>query len=318
MAKRAEKKAAKKRGNCGRRWAAAALLCVLALIAGLFGWMYGCARVTRVCPAEVYLEDLPASMDGVKLLFISDFNMKNAADAANCAHLLKKLEPLGADVLLLGGDYASGAEGAAAIAQLSDALARFPAAMGKFAVAGERDEPERLAAALEPAGVQLLQDACVTLERGGGQLIIAGLNGASGKITPYAELGRYFNGDECVIALAHNPSAYVGVRVAEARGGGNWADLVLSGHNLGGQIRLFGRTIHSMPEEESRTLAGWFYGDDLPLLVSQGLACRDVPLRLGTRSEVWLITLRRPMNRSEMSLPDFAAFEQEQSARAST
>ena len=41
-------------------------------------------------------------------------------------------------------------------------------------------------------------------------------------------------------------------------------------------------------------LAGWFYGDDLPLLVSQGLSCPNVPLRLGARSEIWLLTLRRP------------------------
>ena len=111
--------------------------------------------------------------------------------------------------------------------------------------------------------------------------------------TPYADLGRAFSGDECVLVLSHNPSAYVGVRVAEARGGGAWADLVLAGHNLGGQIRLFGRTMRTLPPEEARCLAGWFYEGDLPMLVSQGLRCPGLPLRLGSRSEVWLLTLRR-------------------------
>ena len=45
--------------------------------------------------------------------------------------------------------------------------------------------------------------------------------------------------------------------------------------------------------------------DDITLgemLVSEGLGCRDVDLRLGSRSEVWCVTLRRPQ-RVEVSLP---------------
>ena len=54
----------------------------------------------------------------------------------------------------------------------------------------------------------------------------------------------------------------------------------------------------SMPEEEARCIAGWYYEDDLPMLVSQGLGCKTAKLRLGTRSEVWHITLRRPQART--------------------
>jgi len=136
-------------------------------------------------------------------------------------------------------------------------------------------------------------------------LVIAGLGDVSLNKTPYEEIGGYFSGNECVIALAHNPSAYIGVRVAEARGGGAWADLVLSGHTLGGQIKIGNRTLRTFSENERRCIGGWHYTDDLPMLVSQGLGCQGAMLRLGTQSEVWLLTLRKPAEESKL-LPDFA------------
>ena len=39
------------------------------------------------------------------------------------------------------------------------------------------------------------------------------------------------------------------------------------------------------------------------MLVSQGVGCSGVQLRLGTTSEVWLLTLRRP---EKLDLPDFS------------
>ena len=76
----------------------------------------------------------------------------------------------------------------------------------------------------------------------------------------------------------------------------------MAGHTLGGQIRAFGRTIYTLPEAEARCLGGWYYAGDLPMLVSQGVGCSGVMLRLGSQSEVWLLTLQRP---EALVLPDF-------------
>lgn len=282
----------------GRRLGLAAFLLAAGALLALGAWMVVQAHIVHLCYAQLYLPDLPAAFDGTELIYISDWNIAGAGEARACARLLDKLAALDADLLLLGGDYARGGLEGDAAQQLSPfvaALAEFEAPLGKFAVAGEQDgDGAALEALMRDAGVQLLSDACAELRRGDDVLVIAGLSDVQQGRTPYEALGAYFSGDECVLVLAHNPSAYVGVRVAEARGGGPWADAVLSGHTLGGQIRLFGRNLREMPEAEARCLAGWYYGDDLPLLVSQGLGCRDVGLRLGSRSEVWHITLRRP------------------------
>ena len=308
------KKSQKPKKGCGRRRIAlAAVLLVALLLGALYGWMALQARVTHVRKSVVYLDDLPAALDGTTLLYVSDLNIRGAGDARRTQRLMNKLNELQPDVLLLGGDYCGGKildgspdadEGgqAAALAFLRS-LSSFNAPLGKYAVAGEQDQVlSRLKEALFDGGVTLLDDGCATIEKSGGQLVLAGLSDVSEKRTPYSEIGGYFDGSECVIALTHNPSGYIGVRVAEARSGGAWADLVLAGHTLGGQIRAFGRTIYTLPEAEARCLGGWYYVGDLPMLVSQGVGCSGVLLRLGTQSEVWLLTLRRP---EELVLPDF-------------
>ena len=308
------KKSQKPKKGCGRRRIAlAAVLLVALLLGGLYGWMALQARITHVRKAVVYLEDLPQAMDGTTLLYVSDLNIRGAGDARRTQLLMNKLNELQPDVLLLGGDYCGGKildgrpdadeGGQAATLAFLRSLSSFNAPLGKYAVAGEQDQVlSGLKEALSDGGVTLLDDGCATIEKSGGQLVLAGLSDVSEKRTPYSEIGVYFDGSECVIALTHNPSGYIGIRVAEARSGGAWADLVLAGHTLGGQIRAFGRTIYTLPEAEARCLGGWYYVGDLPMLVSQGVGCSGVLLRLGTQSEVWLLTLHRP---ETLVLPDF-------------
>lgn len=295
----------------GRKLLPAFLIAAL-LLGGFFGWMHLNARVTHLRRADVYLQDLPRAMDGVTMLYLSDFNIRSAADARSCTSLMNKLSQAQPDILVLGGDYTapglmdilngSSGDSDADAARFIQSLAAFPAPLGKYAVTGENDTANlHLPAAFAEAGVQHLNDACAVVERNGAQLVLAGLSDVSLGNTPYTDLGRHFTGDECVIALAHSPAAYVGIRINEARGGGAWADLVLSGHTLGGQIKLFGRTIRTLPAEEARCLAGWYYIDDLPMLVSQGVGCEGAMLRLGTQSEAWLLTLRCPQ---KLTLPD--------------
>lgn len=304
MAKQKNREQHKKNKRGRRRGIMPALLLVVLGIGSFFGWMHLNASLTHLKYAEVYIEDLPEQFEGTRLLFVSDVNIRNAADAAASKKVMNKLQSLGADMLVLGGDYSAdtllsslnGGKGSGKTeyaVEFIQSLDDFYAPLGKFAVSGENDAPE-LKASFIAAGVQHLSDACAVVEKDGAQIVLVGLSDNSKKRTPYEEIGGYFTGNECVIAVAHNPSAYIGIRVAEARDGGAWADMVLAGHTLGGQIKAFGKTIRSFTEEESRCLSGWHYTNDLPMLVSQGLGCKEAKLRLGTESEIWCITLHKP------------------------
>ena len=296
------KKPVKKRRG---RFARTMLLLLCLFAAGMTLYMHASAKITRISRAEVYLKDLPVSFENTKILFISDFDIRTDGDLKACKKLMQKVQALEPDILLLGGDYSADTlmdvlnsrtnpQADALAADFARSLSSFNAPLGKFAVTGENDrDTNALSAAFESAGVEYLSDRCATVYRNGEMLVIAGLKEVTLKQTEYASLGGAFSGDECVIALAHNPTAYVGVRVAEAKGGGAWADMVLTGHNLGGQINLLGRSVRSMTDQEKRTVNGWFYPDDLPLLVSQGLGCKGPMLRLDSRSEIHLITLKK-------------------------
>lgn len=306
--KKTIKKTNKTAGRRKRRFLKPAFLLALSLVCGFMGYMSVQAHIVHLRSVEVYLPDLPAGLDGSTILYISDFNLKNASEARDASRIMEKLETMGPDMLILGGDYSANtlfetineAESSADaplegyVADFIASLAGFDAPMGKFAVLGEEDrDTAALQTAFRNANISLLQDACGFAEKNGERIIIAGLNDTSAQTTPYTQLGSYFTGDECVIAVAHNPAAYIGIRVNEAKGGGAWADLVLSGHTLGGQMKIFDRTLRALSDDELRCLSGWHYADDLPLLVSQGLACKDADLRLNTQSEIHLITLRR-------------------------
>ena len=297
------------------------LFCAL-IAAGFLGYTRNLATTVHLCSADVCLKDLPSAFDGVTLLFVSDIDIRNGADARRCERLFEQLSDLQPDILLLGGDYSARTlmevlNGASSVQSKDEAadfigkLADFDAPLGKYAVLGDHDgDGSALTGAFQSANIDLLENGCVEIEKDRETLIIAGLSDVSQALTPYSELGNHFEGDECVIALAHNPSAYSGVMVSEARNGGTWADLVLTGHTLGGQIRAFGRTLRTLPESERRTLAGWYYTDTLPLLVCRGLGCEGMLARLGTQSEVWLITLRQTQVVDMTSLPKLEVGEE--------
>lgn len=286
----------KRRGRLGA-WAALALA---AALAAFIGWTALCARTVHVRRAEVALSDLPASMDGTTLLFLSDFSLCGTNTPAQAAKLVQRLQSLHPDALLLNGDFSApslmdrlnGRSGAdeTNLGPLTAALKDFPAPMGKFAVSGERDgAAESLALRLSPGGVTLIDGQIAVLSNGTDAVGLAGIGANTRDVSALAKQVR---GAQCVIALMHSPGQAVDVRISEAADGGAWADLMLSGHTLGGQIRLFGRTLTPLTEAEKKAVSGWSADGGAPLLTSQGLGCEGLNLRLGTQAEAWLITLR--------------------------
>ena len=293
------KKAAPPKKRRGR-WGAWIALALAVLIAAFVGWTALCARTVHVRRAEVALSDLPASMDGTTLLFLSDFSFCGSNTPAQAAKLVQRLQSLNPDVLLLNGDFAApslmdrlnGRDDAdeSNLAPLMAALNAFRAPMGKFAVSGERDgAAESLALRLSPGGVTLIDGQIAVVSNGTDAIGIAGVDAST---TNVAALASQVRGDQCVVALMHSPNQAVDVRINEASGGGAWADLMLSGHTLGGQMRLFGRSLTQLTDTEKKYLSGWSTDGGAPLLTSQGLGCEGLNLRLGTQAEAWLITLR--------------------------
>lgn len=296
MARQKTKAKPKKGRRIGAIIGAAALAAILTTV----GAMHLSARVLHVRRAEVQLEALPASMDGVTMLYLTDFDLCGLHTDRQAAGLLRRLQSLQPDILLLGGDYTSasvlerlnghGSGGLGEARALVDALASFQAPMGKFAIAGDNDgASESLALTLNGTGVQVIDGTAAIVNNGQDAFAIAGIGAKTENVNA---LAQKFQSGQCVVALAHSPDQVTDIRIAEAGNGGAWADLILAGHTHGGQIRLFGRSVLSLTETEKRYLGGWYTDGGAPLLVSQGIGCEGANFRLGTQPEAWLITLK--------------------------
>ena len=298
-----KKRKGKKRRRLGLKIALALLVC---LALGVFS-LYAASRVVHVRYATVHLRDLPAAFEGTTVLFVSDLDIHSASGARAAAAMMDALAPLQPDLLLLGGDYTSlglwetingmrpddAAVSAAAVSNrhlFFSALADFEAPLGKFAVSAAEDAfAGQLAQSMQVGGVRLLDGESVTLSRDGQRLVIAGISPEGDA----AQIAATVREGDCVLAFTHTPDNFASALIAEAGGGGAWADLILAGGTHGGQMRLGERTLLPLSEQERRYLSGWRKESGVFLLTSQGVGCEGLPLRLNTAAEVHLITLRR-------------------------
>lgn len=294
----------RKMGRAGRiaLRALAALALLLLLVCGAGALNAGVVRVRR---ATVQLPDLPPAFDGKTLLYASDIDLCGLNTAQKSGALFERLQALEPDMLILGGDYNAlslleilnrSVDHEAAMRARSDFfryISAFEAPLGKYAIAAPEDaEQDALAAQMREAGVQPLFNDRAELRLGADALWIVGVSAETASLNA---AGSAFARDDCVIVAAYSPTVLPVLVTSEARDGGGWADLALTGHTHGGQARLFGRTALSLDAQEQRHLSGWTMENALPILITSGVGCEGLNLRLGTEPEVWLITLRREL-----------------------
>ena len=285
-----------------RRWLAAAMLAALLATAG---WGALNADIVRLRRASVYIPDLPRSFEGVTVLYLSDIDLCGTNTPGKSATLVKRLQALNPDMLLLGGDYASPSllellnrtdaeQYARRLAERREAffrqIAGFQAPMGCYALAAPEDgDPAAMAALFSECGFRDITGGAVAISKGGDRLWLAGFSGD--RLASRILMEQRESGGDCVIALADSPAAFPLLLTLEAPGGGALIDMGLAGHTHAGQARLFGRTAVPLTSQERQYLYGWNRSAGIPLLTTAGLGCEAVNLRYGTQPEAWLITL---------------------------
>ena len=218
---------------------------------------------------------------------------------------------LGADIILLLGDYAAGRQISRLGTPIEPAkwaaeLARLHAPLGVHAVLGNHDwwddnaaqrrrgGPTLAHAALAGVGIPVLENRALRLAHRGGVFWLAGL-GDQWALFPKDRRRRWremaFDGvddlpatmaqitdDAPVILLAHEPDIFPSV---SAR-----VSLTLSGHTHGGQITLFNYSPLVPSKYGTRYIYGHIIEQQRHLIVSAGLGCSIVPFRFGAPPEI--------------------------------
>lgn len=248
----------------------------------------------------------------VKVAVISDVHAcRPWMSPERIADFVKETNALGADVIVLLGDYVAGTGWVTDWVHSSEwapELGKLSAPLGVHAILGNHDWWEDRTAqrdgkgptiarrALESAGLAVYENDVVRLEKDGKGFWLAGL-GDQIALLPGKKYGRKgWRGvhdlagtldkvltDEPVILLAHEPDIFPKVP--------DRVSLTLSGHTHGGQVRLFGWSPVVPSRYGNRYAYGHVVESERHLIVSGGLGFSILPVRFGMRPEVLLLEL---------------------------
>ncbi len=240
---------------------------------------------------SVSIADLPSELDGLTILHLTDLHFaptygRRFFEEAISTAIGDGPEP---DIVAITGDFI---DDDSCIAWISPVLGRLQARIGKFAILGNHDflhDVSGLCEELENAGFTMLESEWRTIDIEGTRLAIGGTTAPWGvdislKAVPEAEMR---------LLLSHTPDqAYRAARLD--------VDLMLCGHNHGGQVRLPVIGPILMPSLYSRRFdRGFFRIGKTLMFVGQGLGAKD-PLRIGCLPEIARITLRARISTSEI------------------
>lgn len=190
----------------------------------------------------------PSAMPPLRIVVLTDVHaVEPWMPAARIARIVETANGLGADIIVLLGDYVAAMPkfrtGIVPVADWAGALGKLRAPLGVYSVLGNHDwwtDNWAVRAGLQQAGLPVLENRAVKIDKGGRRFWLAGLGD---QLSIHVGRGQYRGTDDLpgtlrqtmgdrdpVILLAHEPDIFVKVpdRVA----------LTLSGHTHGGQVRL--------------------------------------------------------------------------------
>jgi predicted MPP superfamily phosphohydrolase len=272
------------------RWAVAgaAALYVVGIAAGWAG-----SRWLHVRQLTATFPDLPAALEGVRIVQISDLHIGPQTSRRFLERVRASIDASGADLIAVTGDLVD--DYAPDGAHYASALGDLHAPLGVYVVPGNHDVYANwpaVRAQLERLPVRILVNESRIIRRNGGVFAIAGTGDPAGRwistsgAAPDIDITlRDVPDGTFTIALAHNPSLWAAL--AE-RG----VQLTLSGHTHWGQLAL-PRFRWSLAGVFLDHAMGVISRDESVLYVHPGTGFWGIPFRLGARPEVTIIELRR-------------------------
>jgi predicted MPP superfamily phosphohydrolase len=244
---------------------------------------------------DVAIPDLPEPLEGLRIVQISDLHIAPCFKHRFFSAVVEACLNWQADLVVMTGDLV---EDDIAITWVEPLLSPLEARLGKFAILGNHDndhQPRTIALELGRAGFEMLEGRWTTVDVNGTSLAIGGTSqpwgpGLTAAVVPPADFR---------ILLSHSPDVFYKAQ--------RWGvDLMLSGHNHGGQIRLPLVGPIFMPSRYSRRFdRGFFRQNGTLLYVNEGVGGKH-PVRYGCPPEVSRLVLRAATERDGLKRKDFS------------
>jgi len=260
---------------------------VLAALSTAIGFV-NARRRAGVVAVDVPIDDLPAALDGLTIVQISDIHVGPTIKARYVDAIVDAVNRLEPDVIAVTGDIVDGS--VAQLASHTEPLRRLTARYGTYLVTGNHEYYSGAAqwiAEFDRLGLHVLLNEHVVLEHRGTPFIVAGVTDYSAghfdethRSDPAAALADAPSDVRIKVLLAHQPRTAL---IAADAG----YTLQLSGHTHGGQFfpwNFFVRLQQPFTAGLAKLGPLWVY-------TSRGTGYWGPPKRLGAPSEITRLRL---------------------------
>lgn len=255
---------------------------------------YAGARHLVVRQLDAVFPDLPAALDGLRIVQVTDTHVGPHTPRAHLDRIAAAIREARPDVVAVTGDLVD--DHAADVDHFAAVLRDVSAPLGIWVSPGNHDVYagwEAVRARLVSLPVTVLVNRAAIVERDGARLAIVGLGDPAGLHVPGGERAAplidaalaEIPAGAFTLALAHNPALWPALA---ARG----VALTLSGHTHWGQLAIPARGWSLASPFVEHAMGDYRRGGSL-LYVAPGTNYWGIPFRLGTPPEVTVITLRR-------------------------
>lgn len=236
------------------------------------------------------LPRLPPEFHGYRVAHISDFHIGTwltGDQLLEAVELVNRQEP---DLVAITGDFVTYSPGRFA-GDLVRTLSRLRPKDGTVAVLGNHDhwtDASEVREILRQAGVQVLSNRAIAVERNGACLWVAGVDCHYDGLDRLDLVLEQLPPEGAALLLAHEPD-FADISAATGR-----FELQLSGHSHGGQIRLPLIGPPFLPHLGRKYPSGLYRVKDMHLYTNRGLGTAELAVRWNCRPEITLFTLESP------------------------
>lgn len=241
--------------------------------------------------------NIPTAFNDKKIVFITDIHAGKFYSISHVKDMVEKANSLKPDIILLGGDYID--NDPAYIEPVFEELSKLDAPLGKYGVLGNHDRSRKDPAIKKQIFENMKKAEIISLENEAVWLEIDSQKIRLGGISDYMIDYKTINinptisdvsQNDFVILLSHNPD--YSETISHSEDLKSKIDLVVSGHNHGGQINFFGLWAPIVPSDfGQKYLSGVVKTPFGQTIISNGIGMTIFPARFFARPEIVLINL---------------------------
>lgn len=231
---------------------------------------------------------VPEEFEGTRIVFLSDIHHGKFFSTEKLHGLIEMTNNLDPDIILLGGDYVD--KNPDRIKSFFDEAASLYAPLGVFGVLGNHDrwaDGDLSEKCMAQAGITLLDNRAVFLERGGARIRVGGVGDLTTSTQDIMPMLDGTRDDDLMILVTHHPNYALQLPKDKI-------DLMLCGHTHGGQVSFRGKWIPPWPgEAKLKYLTGVVKEGSTTMIISNGIGTVGPPIRICAEPQIWNITLAR-------------------------